>query len=410
MLSGLLLDSAIQAAKGFGHESVEPRHVLYAAVRHFKTRPEVEALMGRARSALDPRGSALSPPKVTAEAEELAGRLGAAADPVGIVLEAFKGTGRASSPGMPAVSNDAPKARPSQALPALDPPAAKPGETTAHVLSELNQLVGLASVKRQLASIAAVVLANQERSRAGLAPVTPSLHLVFTGPPGTGKTTVARLVARLYAAAGALPGATFNEVSRADLIAGYVGQTAMKTAEVIAKSRPGVLFIDEAYALTPSHGSDFGAEAIATLVKSMEDLRNELAVIAAGYGEEMAEFVGSNPGLKSRFKTFIEFPDYTPADLTKIFEGFANQVAIVLDNGVLPAAELIFKRAVGKRDFGNARFARSLFEQAYGRMAARAAADGVVTIEEVSRITVDDLQWEEMGPGGDDRRIGFTAG
>ena len=231
--------------------------------------------------------------------------------------------------------------------------------------------------------------------------------IALAGKGGTGKTTVARLVARLYAAAGALPGSNFTEVSRPDLIAGFVGQTAIKTAEVIAKTRPGVLFIDEAYSLTPSHGSDFGAEAIATLVKAMEDHRAELAVIAAGYGEEMIEFVGSNPGLKSRFKTFIGFPDYGAEDLVRIFAAFASGAGIGLEDGVLPAADAIFRRAAGTRDFGNARFARSLFEQAYGRMAARAAADGTVTLDEVSIILRSDLEWEEGGFDRGERRIGF---
>jgi Holliday junction resolvasome RuvABC ATP-dependent DNA helicase subunit len=168
-----------------------------------------------------------------------------------------------------------------------------------------------------------------------------------------------------------------------------------------------VLFIDEAYTLTPSHGSDFGAEAIATLVKAMEDFRGDFAVIAAGYGDQMAAFVGSNPGLKSRFKTYVTFPDYTPRDLTQIFASFAKAVAIELEEGVLDAVEAILERASAKEDFGNARFARSLFEQAYASMAARAVADGTVTIDEVTTIKRSDIQWLETGIERGKRRIGF---
>lgn len=410
MLGNRLLDAAIAAAKGYGHAAVEPRHVLYAAVRQFQSRPEVEALLPRAKAALDPRGSALQTPKATPEAEQLLAKLDASPDAVAVVLEAFRGDPVAGpvpgaapgGPALPAAQHAAAPAAPAER------PGPRPAESTAAVLAEIDQLIGLASVKRQLATISAVVQANQERIRAGMAPVTPSLHLVFTGPPGTGKTTVARLVARLYAAAGALPGSTFTEVSRSDLVAGYVGQTAIKTAEIVTKTRPGVLFIDEAYSLTPSHGSDFAAEAIATLVKGMEDFRSELAVIAAGYGDEMVDFVASNPGLKSRFKTYIDFPDYTPDELTRIFGGFAKAAGIALQDGVLAAADAVFRRVVDKRDFGNARFARSLFEHAYARMAARAAADGTVTVPEVSTINVTDLEWEESGLDRRVRKIGFV--
>lgn len=409
MLRSLLRDAAVAAAKSYNHATAEPRHVLFAAARHFRTRPEVEALLPRARSALDPRGTAVQVPKVTQEAEELLSTFSSETEVVAALLK-FSGSGPAPDAGREAATTRAETgaeqaARP---VPVADPTAHSPAESTARVLAELEGLVGLASVKRQIASIIAVVQANQERSKAGLSQVTPGLHLVFTGPPGTGKTTVARLVARLYAAAGALPGANFTEVSRSDLVAAYVGQTALKTAEVIARTRPGVLFVDEAYSLAPSHGSDFGAEAIATLVKAMEDHRAEFAVIAAGYGEEMAGFIGSNPGLKSRFKTYIDFPDYTPQELTLIFTSFAKAAAIAVEDGVLDAAEAIFRQVVAKRDFGNARFARSLFEQAYARMAARAAADGSITIDEVTTIMVPDVEWRESGLDRGDRRIGFV--
>jgi SpoVK/Ycf46/Vps4 family AAA+-type ATPase len=181
----------------------------------------------------------------------------------------------------------------------------------------------------------------------------------------------------------------------------------MKTAAIIARTRPGVLFIDEAYSLTPRHDSDFGAEAIASLVKAMEDFRREVAVIVAGYGDEMADFVGSNPGLKSRFKTYVAFPNYTPDELLRIFEELARTNSITLGPGALERAAGIFERAVGVEDFGNARFARSLFEEAYARMSARAAADGTVRVEELSEIAAEDIEWQGGGIQRGGRRIGF---
>jgi len=410
MLPSLLRDGATAAAKAWSHAEVQPRHVLYAAARHFRNRPEVASLVDVAKRALEPRGDALAVPKVSEEAETLLASLTTEQKVVDALLSSLRSGSEARSGGreMAEATPPAQEAAPASAPAAARPPATR--ESTESVLAELDGLIGLEPVKRQLRSITAVVQANQERIRAGLAPVSPGLHLVFTGPPGTGKTTVARLVARLYASTGALTGANFTEVSRADLVAGYVGQTAIKTAEVIQRTRPGVLFIDEAYALTPTHGSDFGAEALATLVKAMEDHRGDLAVIAAGYGDQMADFVRSNPGLRSRFKTYIDFPDYQPDELTRIFERFAKATAIQLHDGVLEAAARVFARAAVSPDFGNARFARSLFEQAYAHMAARAFADGTVTVDELTVIDVRDLEWEDSVPDRERRPIGFGPG
>jgi SpoVK/Ycf46/Vps4 family AAA+-type ATPase len=408
LLRAELLDAAVSAAKAYGHERVEPRHVVFAIAKRFRARAEAGALFEAARQALEPRGGAHGVPAAAPEATALLASIATEQDAVAALVAARKGGG---PEGAGQAGSQARQSAEAQVAQAVAPPAgtsqAAKGESTADVLAELDALIGLGAVKAQVRNVIAVVEANTARRTAGLVPVNPSLHLVFTGPPGTGKTTVARLVARLYASTGALPGSGFTEATRADLVAGYVGQTAIKTTEVIQRTRPGVLFIDEAYALTPSSGVDFGAEAIATLVKAMEDYRDEFAVIVAGYSDEMAAFVGSNPGLRSRLKTFIDFPDYAPPELLLIFEKFAGEAGIALAEGVREKAEGVLAEAVSREAFGNARFVRSLFEQAYARMAARAASDGRVSVSELRAIIPDDVVLDLDALRREGRRIGF---
>jgi SpoVK/Ycf46/Vps4 family AAA+-type ATPase len=401
-----IAEAAVSAAKAYSHAAVEPRHVLFALARQFSANPDCAPFLDPARRALEPRGNAYATPALGEAATALLDSLKSDDDCIAALRKAFENAGT-SADAAPAGAQAAQTAEQSSPRTQTSTAPAKTAESVADVLAELDALVGLAPVKAQVRRIIAVVQANAEREKAGLKPVKPGLHLVFTGPPGTGKTTVARLVARLYAAAGALPGSNFTEATRADLIAGYVGQTAIKTQEVINRTRPGVLFIDEAYSLTPTDSVDFGHEAIATLVKAMEDHRDELAVIVAGYGDEMTEFIDSNPGLRSRFKTFIDFPDYAPSELTEIFGRMAVDVGIALGEGARETAARVFDAAAGKRAFGNARFARSLFEQAYARMATRAAEDGTVSVDELTTLQAADIDDDLSTLGSERRRIGF---
>jgi stage V sporulation protein K len=198
-------------------------------------------------------------------------------------------------------------------------------------------------------------------------------HLVFTGNPGTGKTTVARIVGRVYKEIGLLKSGHMVEANRSDLIARYIGQTAPKVKSVMARAMDGVLFIDEAYGIMPSGGAnDFGADAVATLLAGMEENRDRLVVIAAGYKDEMEKFVNFDPGLKSRFKTIINFEDYNAADLLKIFVHVGAEAGIRLSlDAQIAAAKLMESLERGKKGFGNGRAVRNIFEECLARQATR---------------------------------------
>ncbi len=262
-------------------------------------------------------------------------------------------------------------------------------------LGELNALVGLDNVKNEITNLANLVRMQQRRSDAGLKSVQIGLHAVFTGAPGTGKTTVARLYARLLKELGLLSKGHLVEVDRSSLVAGYSGQTAIKTDAVITKALDGVLFIDEAYSLTPESGEDhYGDEAIQVLLKRMEDERQRLVVVVAGYTQDMERFVGSNPGLASRFTRTISFPNYVPAQLLLILERMAtsNQYSVEPDLRELLLAHFAQLCAAAKEDFGNARVVRNLFEQLVLAHSNRLASMNQPSKEELISFTKEDWQ------------------
>ena len=261
------------------------------------------------------------------------------------------------------------------------------------LLAELDGLVGLENVKRDVHSLMNFIKVTKIREKRGMKVPTISYHLVFTGNPGTGKTTVARLVAKLYYHMGILPQGQLVETDRSALVAGYLGQTAIKTQKVIQQAMGGVLFIDEAYSLAGDEQDSYGKEAIETILKAMEDHRDELVVIVAGYTDLMHKFIESNPGLSSRFSKYFEYPDYTGDELIAIFERFCKKNGYALDPS---AAELLTSRfdelyAGRDKHFGNARTARNIFEKAINAQADRIAAQESLTDDDLVNITSEDI-------------------
>ena len=268
-----------------------------------------------------------------------------------------------------------------------------PPEKIEDLQAELDSYIGLGAVKKEVRNLINMVRVHQMRRENGLPTTDLSLHMVFSGNPGTGKTTVARLMARIYHALGILSKGQLVEVDRSGLVAGYVGQTALKTAKVIEKALGGVLFIDEAYALNGKAENDFGQEAIDTILKAMEDHRDDLVVIAAGYDGLMDDFIHSNPGLESRFNRFLHFDDYSVDEMMDIFKMQCKKGCYTLaDQAEEQVRDFIRQENTNGVSFGNARGVRNLFEQILGHQSNRLAELEQVSREALMEITAEDVR------------------
>ncbi len=278
-------------------------------------------------------------------------------------------------------------------------PEPEPEESLEELLENLNSLTGLSKVKEDLYSLIKLLKVHKMREERGLPQTFVSLHMVFSGNPGTGKTTVARLLGKIYRKLGVLSKGHLVEVDRSGLVSGYVGQTAMKTKKVIDSALGGLLFIDEAYALTANTGSnDFGMEAVNTLLKAMEDNRSDLVVIVAGYTDLMEEFLDSNPGLRSRFNKQIHFDDYTPEELTEIFCGICGKAFFELTDDAHDCVAKFFENRVAQKlpGFANGRDARNFFEKTLTNQANRLATLVSVTDKDLVTITKEDVETVEL--------------
>ena len=285
--------------------------------------------------------------------------------------------------------------------PAAAEPVTSPNKTPEELaqileqaMTELNDLVGMDNIKEEIKTLANFLKVQKIRQDRGLATTSVSLHSVFCGPPGTGKTTIARLISRIFQGLGFLKKGHLVETDRAGMVAGYIGQTAKKVDELVTSALDGVLFIDEAYALVPSDsGRDFGQEAIDILLKRMEDYRDRLVVIVAGYTDEMSTFIESNPGLKSRFNRYFYFNDYKPDELLAIFEKFCDKSHFKLTDATRYRLKELFTNLYSNRDrsFGNARIVRNLFEKSIERQANRLAVLSDLTDELLTTLLPEDI-------------------
>ena len=273
--------------------------------------------------------------------------------------------------------------------PELPPePPARPIE---ELLAELDSLVGLSEVKAEVRLVTDLLRVQQLRKERDLPTIDTSLHLVFVGNPGTGKTTVARLLAQIYHSVGALTRGHLVETDRSGMVAGFVGQTAPLVVKRFDEADGGMLFVDEAYTLVRGGDNDFGREAIDQMVKLMEDRRDRTAVIVAGYPDEMADLIAANPGLKSRFPKTISFPDYSTDELLAIFESICGKQRYELDDASTERLRDVLDAEPRDKGFGNGRFARNLFEAAVSRHASRVARIDAPTDDDLQRFHPDDI-------------------
>ncbi len=293
-----------------------------------------------------------------------------------------------TAPAAPAPATASPAATPDEAPAEEELPPPRPLD---ELLAELDELVGLEPVKAEVKLVANLLAVQKLRAGRGLKVTEASRHLVFTGNPGTGKTTVARLLAQIYRTLGVVEKGHLVETDRAGLVAGFVGHTAQQVKAVFEKAKGGILLIDEAYSLVRGGEKDFGREAIDMVVKLSEDLREELAVIMAGYPEEMAALIEANPGMRSRFPKTIHFPDYTTAELVAITKLQAEKAQYTLGEPTILLLTGLFDAVPRERGFGNGRLARNVFEAAVARQASRVVGLTDPTDEQLTEILPADL-------------------
>ena len=293
---------------------------------------------------------------------------------------------------------------------AVDRLTVKSEEKSNDAYGDFQEMIGLVEQKALIEQIIAAHRVQKMRMDMNLDKQKAALHMIFTGTPGTAKTTVARLIAQILARDGVLKTGRFVECGRADLVAKYVGWTAKAVRAKFREANGGVLFIDEAYSLSDGEHATFGDEAINTIVQEMENHRDDVIVIFAGYPDKMKDFLNRNEGLRSRIAFHVNFPDYTPDELTDIFKLMAKRRGYEVSAEVAEHCKKIFKRVAGKKNFGNGRFVRTLLEQAWLKQAQRLVKEnesGVVTKEDLTKFKVEDFDVNIDKKYRDDRKLGF---